>query len=123
MKANDEPKGGQIVMRWKAGVFVADATPDSLDRMAAGAKAERVFMRLLSDFTAQCRYVSASPPSCYAPTVLAAHPNAERMTKRALAAAMNALFEAGKVVIAEHGKGAKARKHIALAGGEPRSMA
>ena len=118
MKANYGPKGGEIVMRWKAGVFVADATPDSLDRMAAGAKAERVFMRLLSDFTAQGRHVSASPSSSYAPTVFAAHPNAEGMTKRAFAVAMNALFEAGKVVIAEHGKGAKARKHIAVSGGQ-----
>lgn len=118
MKANYGPKGGEIVMGWKAGVIVADATPDNLDRMAAGAKAERVFMRLLSDFTAQGRHVSASLSFSYAPTVFAAHPNAEGMTKRALAAAMNALFEAGKVVVAEHGKRAKARKHIALAGGE-----
>jgi hypothetical protein len=115
MKANYGPKGGELRIKWKAGVFVADAAPDSLDRMAAGAKAERVFLRLLADFTAQGRYVSASPSSTYAPAVFAAHPAAEGMTKRALTVAMNALFQRGEVLVSEHGKGQKARKHIALA--------
>lgn len=118
MKANYGPKGGELRITWKAGVFVADATPDSLDRMAAGAKAERVFLRLLADFTAQGRYVSPTPSVSYAPIVFAAHPKAEGMTKRALQAAMNALFERGEIIVATHGRASKERQHIAIAGGQ-----
>lgn len=117
-KANYGRIGGEIAMTWRAGVFVADDTPDNLDRMASGAKAERVFMKLLADFTAQGRYVSASPSNTFAPTLFAVHPKAEGMTARALKSAMNTLFDRGEIVIAEHGKGAKARNHIALAGGQ-----
>ena len=120
-KANYGAIGGEIAMTWKAGVFVVDGTPDQLDRMAVGAKAERVFMRLLADFMAQGRYVSANPSSSFAPTVFASHPKAEGMTDRALKLAMNTLFERGEIVISEHGKGAKARKHIAKKGGETRA--
>jgi RecA-family ATPase len=116
-KANYGRIGGEIAMTWKQGIFVAEGTPAGLDKMAAGAKAERVFMRLLADLTAQGRYVSASPSNAFAPTVFASHPKAEGMTARALKGAMNMLFDRGEIVIAEHGKGAKARKHIALAGG------
>lgn len=117
-KANYGAIGGEIAMTWKAGVFVLDGTPEQLDRMAAGAKAERVFMRLLADFTAQGRYVSANPSSSFAPTVFAAHPKAEGMTARALKAAMNALFDRREIVNSTHGKGAKARRHIARNGGQ-----
>lgn len=117
MKANYGPKGGEVRIIWKAGFFSAHAAPNCLDRMAPSGRAERVFLRLLSDFTAQGRFVSASPSSSYAPTVFAAHPNADGMTKRALAGAMNALFQRGEILVSEHGRGAKARKHIALARG------
>lgn len=117
-KANYGRIGGEIAVTWRAGVFVPDGTPDDLDLMAAGAKAQRVFLKLLADFTAQGRYVSASPSSTFAPNVFATHPKAEGMTARALKAAMNTLFDKGEIVNAEHGKGAKARTHIALAGGQ-----
>ena len=61
-------------------------------------------------------YVSASPSSAYAPTQFAAHPKAEGMTKRALRSAMEALFHRGEIEIAQHGKGWKARSHIARKG-------
>ena len=97
---------------------MVDGTPDQLDRMVVGAKAERVFMRLLADFTAQGRYVSHNPSSSFAPTVFATHPKAEGMTARALKLAMNTLFDRGEICIVERGTGAKARKHIARKGGQ-----
>ena len=117
-KANYGRIGGEIAMAWKDGVFVEDGTPEGLDKMAAGAKAERVFMRLLAEFTAQGRFVSANPSNTYAPTLFALHPKSEGMSKRALKGAMELLFDRGGIVIAEHGRGSKVRKHIAIAGGQ-----
>ncbi|MGB3316841.1 MAG: ATPase, partial [Albidovulum sp.] len=89
-----------------------------LDRLAIGAKAERVFLRLLDAFTAQGRYVSASPGPTYAPAMFASHPEVEGCTKRALKGAMDALFGRDKIEVATHGKGAKARSHLARKGAD-----
>jgi hypothetical protein len=47
-KANYGRTGGEINLKWEAGVFVAEAQPMGLDAVAAGAKAERVFLKLLN---------------------------------------------------------------------------
>lgn len=114
MKANYGPTGLVLKLRWKEGVFVTDTSHGgTLDRMAADAKAERVFLRLLDDYSAQGRFVSASPSSTFAPTVFQGHPNAEGMNKRAFKMAMERLFQRGAITVATHGKGVKARNHIA----------
>jgi len=117
-KANYGRTGGEINLKWEAGVFVAEAQPTGLDVLAAGAKGERVFLKLLDTLTAQGRYVSASPGPTYAPSQFASHPEAEGCTKRALKSAMDALFGRGEIVIASHGSGAKARSHIARKGAD-----
>lgn len=117
-KANYGRTGGEINLKWEAGVFVAEALPTGLDALAAGARGERVFLKLLDTLTAQGRYVSASPGPTYAPTQFASHPEAEGCTKRALKSAMDALFGRGEIVIASHGSGAKARSHIARKGAD-----
>lgn len=115
-KANYGRTGGEINLKWEAGVFVAEAQPTGLDALAAGAKGERAFLKLLDTLTAQGRYVSANPGPTYAPTQFASHPEAEGCTKRALKSAMDALFGRDEIVIASHGSGAKARSHIARKG-------
>ncbi|MFW2544403.1 AAA family ATPase [Primorskyibacter sp. 2E107] len=117
-KANYGRTGGEINLKWEAGVFVAEAQPTGLDALAAGARGERVFLKLLDTLTAQGRYVSASPGPTNAPTQFASHPEAEGCTKRALKSAMDALFGRGEIVIASHGSGAKARSHIARKGAD-----
>ena len=116
-KANYGRTGGEINLKWDSGRFVAEAEPMGLDALAAGAKAERVFLKLLDELTAQGRYVSASPGPTYAPTQFAGHPDAEGCTKRAFKGAMEALFRRRDILVATHGKGAKARSHIARKGG------
>lgn len=117
-KANYGRMGGEVSLKWEAGVFVAEAQPTGLDALAVGAKAKRVFLKLLDTLTAQGRYVSASPGPTYAPAQFASHPEAEGCTKRALKAAMEALLGRGEIVITEHGRGAKARSHIARKGAD-----
>jgi RecA-family ATPase len=120
-KANYGRAGGEIALTYRDGIFVVDGTPAGLDRMATGAKAERVFMALLRIYTEQGRYVSASPSATHAPSQFAKHPKAEGITKRAFTAAMEALFDRSEIVIAEHGRGVNIRKHIAIAGSTDRA--
>lgn len=111
--------GAELSVTWQAGVFVRDAEPQGLDALAAGAKAERVFLSLLAEFTEQGRYVSATPSVTYAPALFAKHPKSEGCTKRSLASAMEALLSRGTIVIGQHGTGSKARSHIEKAGCNP----
>lgn len=67
MKSNYGRVGGEIPLRWQQGVFLAEEAGQApmLDRMAAGAKAERVFLKLLEEFAEQGRRVNhqAAPPT------------------------------------------------------------
>nr|WP_213396240.1 AAA family ATPase [Yoonia sp.] len=115
MKSNYSGIGGEIALTWQNGVFVADAPVTGLDRMAASAKAERVFLALLRMFAEQGRTVNHAGGSTYAPKIFAEHPKSEGMTKRALKAAMDALLMTGKIRIAQSGPPSKRRAHLELA--------
>lgn len=103
VKANYGRTGGEICMTWRNGVFIADAPETSLDRMAASAKAERVFLKLLREVTSQGRRVNAAGGLSYAPKAFAEHPEGEGLTKRALRSAMEALLAGGKVKVVHGG--------------------
>ena len=112
MKANYGKTGLVLPLRWQAGAFVADIRVEgALDRMAASAKAERVFLKLLRQYASEGRYVSINGPTS-APKEFSTHPAAEGCRKIALKAAMDSLLHKGKVRIGKHGTGAKERNHI-----------
>ena len=96
-KANYGRNGGEISVTWRSGVFVADGPETGLDRMAACAKAERVFLKLLAAFTAQGRRVNGNGGPTYAPKMFADSAEAEGVTKRAFKSAMDALYTKGKI--------------------------
>lgn len=102
-KANYGRTGGEINLKWEAGVFVAEAQPTGIDGLAAEAKAERVFLTLLNAYTAQGRRVNASGGKTYAPKEFAEHPDSEGVTKRAFKAAMDRLLGDGRVCIRQEG--------------------
>lgn len=116
MKANYGRVGGEIHMKWKNGVFVAEAQPTGLDALAAGAKAQRVFMKLLATLTAQGRRVNHAGGSSYAPKLFAEHPDNEGMTKRAFKAAMEGLLAAGRIKIESEGPPSRRSTFIVEAG-------
>lgn len=116
-KANYGPTGEEIALRWQGGVFVADAPQGGLDRMAASAKAERVFLSLLRQFTAEGRAVNHAGGRYYAPKVFAEHPKAEGVTKRALLAAMHGLLESGKIAIEKYGSASRETSRLTIANG------
>jgi RecA-family ATPase len=97
MKSNYAARGGEIAMRWQGGVFTAEAAPEGLDRRAAEAKAERVFLKLLDEFAAEGRAVRSANAAGHAPKIFAASGRAEGLSKQALAAAMERLFARGVI--------------------------
>lgn len=106
-KANYGRTGGEVSMKWQAGVFVAEKAEQGLDRVAGNAKAERVFLKLLATFTEQGRNVNPSSGTNYAPTKFANHPDSEGLTRRAFGRAMEALLAAGKVKSEDCGRPSK----------------
>ena len=113
MKANYGPVGAELRVRWAKGVFRLDGqSVGAFDRLAADAKAERVFLDLLAEFERQGRPMSASKSSAFAPAIFASHPKAAGLSKRALAAAMERLFASTAIHNAESGPPSKRRQRI-----------
>lgn len=121
MKANYGRIGGEINMTWRDGVFHADEQSTGLDRMAQSAKAERVFLKLLDGFATQGRFVKSGKAQGYAPKAFAASPGAEGMSKQALEAAMERLFDRGEIVeiLGGHKSPSKQTKRIVRASNAP----
>lgn len=109
VKANYGATGGEIIMHWRAGAFVADVQDFSEPHEE---KAARVFLKLLDAFTAKGRYVSPNVSSTYAPSVFAAHPEREGVGKLAFMKAMERLLTENVIAIGEHGKAGKERQHL-----------
>lgn len=113
MKANHGRTGGEIGLTWCKGVFMADAPVTGLDRVAGSAKAERVFLKLLTLHTDQGRHVNANGGITYAPNVFEKHPDSEGCNKRALRQAMEVLLGAKKISICQSGPPSRRVSHIA----------
>jgi hypothetical protein len=107
MKSNYGAIAASVTMRWKNGVYTMEAKPGSLEAIAADAKADDVFMALLTALTEQGRNVSDRPTSHnYAPTVFAAERRAKEanIKKPGLVAAMRRLFDARKIRVDNYGR-------------------
>lgn len=113
-KANYGRTGGEIALTWRDGVFVADAPETGLDRMAASAKAERVFLKLLRLFTDQGREVNDKGAKTYAPKVFFEHPESEGVSQRAFKGAMENLLVAGKIRVAFRGPDSRRVSYLVL---------
>ena len=91
---------------------MADPAETGLDRMAKGAKAERVFLKLLRTLSEQGRRVNTGGGQTYAPSVFAAHPDAEGVSKTAFRSAMETLLAQGKIRVVEDGPVSKRRSFL-----------
>ncbi|WP_313534255.1 AAA family ATPase [Haematobacter sp.] len=114
-KANYGPKGEEITLTWREGVFEPDApeyTPGWLDKKITASKAERVFLKLLRLFTSQGRRVNSGGGQNYAPNVFATHPKSEGVSKRGFRVAMETLLEAGRIANHVSGPASKQRAQL-----------
>ncbi len=119
MKANYGPSGIEVRLRWRAGVFVSDGDapgPSRLDRQAAEARIDQLFLDLLAAYQAQGRNVSHQPGPTYAPALFGKDPEAKGSTRRGLTDAMNRLFAAGTIRVEESGPSSRRRSRIVRAG-------
>jgi RecA-family ATPase len=115
-KANYAPTGLTLRLRWQKGSFVLDGqSAGAFDKLAANAKADRVFLDLLGTFTAQERDVSPNPSKSWAPAMFAQHPDAEDITKREFARAMERLLKVRRIQVETFGPPSKQRKRLIAA--------
>jgi hypothetical protein len=87
----------------KDGMFLPEPVAGSLEKMAADRAAEALFLKLLERFNAQERYVNDKAGRSFAPALFAKEPEAAKVRKDALAAAMRRLFVANKIHLEPYG--------------------
>jgi RecA-family ATPase len=103
MKSNYGAGGGKIDLEWNDGLFVPVDAPAGLDRMAAEAKAEDVFLAILKHFNITGRNAGIRPGTSYAPALFADQPDNQGVGKKQFETAMNRLLADNKIAIAESG--------------------
>jgi RecA-family ATPase len=119
-KANYARAGAEIMLRWKAGRFTLDGPAGGFDKLAADARADRVFLDLVARFEREGRDVSHKPSPSYAPAIFAEQPDADGMTAKALTNAMNRLFEAEKIRVDTSGPPSRRKSRVVLNVGDER---
>lgn len=103
MKSNYGPRGTQMHLGYREGVFHYEGSHVTQGGTKNVQKAERVFMTLLRDYHQKGRRVNSSGSSTYAPTVFASDPRNEGVSKKALVIAMNSLLARGLLKISKEG--------------------
>ena len=113
-KSNYGPVTESILLRWRDGVYVVEPGKGTLERLAAEAEIDHLFMKLLRRFAEQGRNVSDKVSPSYAPSVFTAEPEAKvaKASKKAVAEAMARLFAAGKIRVEPFGPASKMRSKI-----------
>jgi RecA-family ATPase len=113
-KNNYGPVNETILLRWRDGVYVVEPGQGTLDRIAAEAEIDHLFLKLLRRFTEQGRNVSDKVSPSYAPSAFASEPEAKaaKADKKRLAEAMARLFAARKIRVVPFGPASKMRSRI-----------
>jgi RecA-family ATPase len=117
-KSNYSQAGSETALEWKNGLFVPVQSATGLDKMAADAKADNVFVSILKKLTAQGRPCSPNPGPTYAPAVFAQEPAAKEIgiRKASLVSAMSRLLTANVIRIETFGPPSRQRSTIVLVG-------
>lgn len=113
-KNNYGPASASVTLQWKAlgkcGVYLPVSSGSSLDRAAADAKADHVFVDLLRRFNSQGREVSHKIGPGYAPALFATEDAAQALAptdarrRKVLTTAMTRLFAANKIKAEKYGR-------------------
>ena len=118
-KNNYGPVSESIYLRYQSGLFLPADGVHGLDTSARAALADTVFLQLLERFVLQGQNVGPNKGTIYAPALFAAHPDAQRLSSRDLAAAMQRLLDAGKIQIVERGRPGKPSQQLVIAEPNP----
>jgi RecA-family ATPase len=109
------PKGENIVLRYQRGLFLPVAGMGSLDKLAQEQEDEQAFLAALDKAEKQGRSPVSDKPNAnnYAPAVFA---RTIRVPRACLAAAMERLFEAGRIEMVPYGAPSKGHRQIVRKG-------
>lgn len=114
LKANYAPGGGILRVRWNNGGFTALDQPTGIDRAAISAKADRVFVSLLSSTYAAGTWSCPNPAARnYAPALFAKLPEREGLGKPAFEAAMYRLTKSDRIKVEQYGRPSEPRNRLA----------
>lgn len=112
MKSNYGETGAEITMRWNDWKFEAEAEHVGLDKVAAEAKAERVFKSLLKQQAKIGIELSHKTNQYYAPKVMSEHDGRDGVTKKEFKQAMNRLLERKEILIKTDGPPSRQRSFL-----------
>lgn len=112
MKANRGPRGEKISLRWVDGAFVIQGAATPIERQAADAAVDDLFLKLLDKRNAQGRGVGPKPGRGYAPAELAKDPDADGVKAKAFEASMERLFTAQRIRTTTSGPPSRAVQRI-----------
>ncbi|MBM2715471.1 AAA family ATPase [Mesorhizobium caraganae] len=115
MKANYGKKGGEIRVCWHEGVFVLDDGKPSIIAGVLSKRADETFKKLLSTFNRTGQTLSDVTGTNYAPAKMAKHADANGVSKRQFADAMQRLLESDAIRIVKDGPPSRQRKRLILA--------
>ena len=117
-KSNYGPSGAAKQIRWQDGVFVAEVDVSPLVRKAVDRGVDDTFLSLLEIIAGSGQTLSPNPSQSHAPRVMADHPDANGISKKQFAAAMQRLLKDGRVAIIEEGPPSRRYKRLVMAGVE-----
>jgi RecA-family ATPase len=112
-KSNYGRVGDETQLRWRDGVFVS-VHQGSGDPLVASARAERVFLSLLTKYADQGQSVGPSPGANYAPKVFESDARPHGVNKRALIAAMQRLLDGKRIWIKTEGPPSRPTRQLVV---------
>ncbi len=99
-------------LRWQRGVFVPEGGAGGIERIAVEAAIDDAYLDCLDAAHGSGRDISPHPSNTYAPTIFEKMPQSKGYRAKALAAAQERLFGAGRIEVQMIGPPSKARKRI-----------
>jgi len=118
LKANYASIGQVIRVRWVDGGFIPIDTPGGIEHDEVKARADRVFLMLLSESYANGAWTCPSLAARnFAPSIFAKHPDRDGLGKPAFQAAMYRLLKAGEIKVETYGSPSSRRSRLAPAAG------
>jgi DNA polymerase bacteriophage-type len=109
------PAGATCFVRYEGGLFLP-VEGMSISAAERAAKADEMFVALLKRFTEQHQTVSHNSGRTYAPSRFAEHPEAQGISKKEFAKAMQRLLDARVIEIRTWGRPSRQSHYLALAG-------
>jgi DNA polymerase I-like protein with 3'-5' exonuclease and polymerase domains/RecA-family ATPase len=111
------PASATCYVRYESGLFLP-VEGMSIDAAERATKADELFITLLKRFTEQHRIVNHLVGRNYAPAAFAEHPDAQGISKKEFARAMQRLLDAKIIEIREWGKASRRSFYLVVAEGQ-----